>query len=312
MKPEVIIVLGPTATGKSALGVCLAKRLHGEIISGDSMLVYRGMDIGTAKPKPEEMDNVPHYLIDILDPKEAYNVADFQQQADRAIRKVQAKGKMPILVGGTGLYLQALLENYELASKGGNEALRAELALKAAREGKESLWRDLAALDPKAAERLHANDVQRVIRAIEVAKTGGADTAQRRAETKDLKYKAWVIGLTMDRNHLYERINRRVDAMAAQGLVDEVSGLLAQGVSPAAQSMKGIGYKEIVQYLTGELDYGTALDKVKQATRHFAKRQFTWYRRMAYIEWVDVEAYSDMDTLADRLCAKLAERAEQE
>ncbi len=312
MKPEVIIVLGPTATGKSALGVCLAERLNGEIISGDSMLVYRGMNIGTAKPEQAVLNSVPHYLIDILDPKEAYNVADFQQQADRAIRQVQAKGKMPILVGGTGLYLQALLENYELASKGGDESLRAQLALKAEREGKESLWRELAALDPLAADRLHANDVQRVIRAIEVARTGGADTTQRRAEQKDLKYKAWVIGLTMDRGHLYTRINQRVDAMAAQGLADEVAGLLAQGVSSAAQSMKGIGYKEIVQYLAGEIDYGTAIEKVKQATRHFAKRQFTWYRRMAYIEWFDVEAYPNMETLADVLCAKLAERAQQE
>lgn len=312
MKPEVIFVLGPTATGKSALGVCLAKRLNGEIISGDSMLVYRGMDIGTAKPEQSVLDSVPHYLINILDPKEAYNVADFQQQADAAIRRVQAKGKMPILVGGTGLYLQALLENYELASKGGDESLRAELTLKAEREGKESLWQELAALDPAAAARLHVNDVQRVIRAIEVAKTGGQDTAQRRAEQKDLKYKAWVIGLTMDRKHLYARINQRVDDMAAQGLADEVKGLLAQDVSPAAQSMKGIGYKEIVQYLAGELGYAAAIDKVKQATRQFAKRQFTWYRRMSYIEWFDVEAYQDMDELADLLCVKLAERAQQE
>ena len=307
MKPRLIVILGPTATGKSALGVALAKRLGGEIISGDSMLVYRGMDIGTAKPERDILAGTPHHLIDILDPGDPYSVADFQQQADAAILAVQRQNKWPIVVGGTGLYIQALLENYAFAAVAENETLRTELAQKAEREGNESLWRTLAAIDPQTADRLHPNDTRRIIRAIEVAQAG-AVVSQTRAQPEDLRYDAWVIGLTMERGQLYARINQRVDDMAAQGLVDEVAALLARGVSPAAQAMKGIGYKEIVAYLTGDLDYQTAIDKVKQATRHFAKRQFTWYRRMNYIDWYDVSDYADMEALADVLHEKLAAR----
>ena len=311
MNPEVIVILGPTATGKSALGVCLAKRLNGEVISGDSMLVYRGLNIGAAKPEKAELNSVPHHLIDILEPDASYSAADFQQQADATIRTVQSRGKLPIVVGGTGLYLQALLENYDFVAVSSDEALRKTLAQKALQEGNDSLWRDLAAIDSKSAARLHPNDTRRIIRSIEVARAGNA-SSQKRTQPKPLRYNAWVIGLTMERDQLYARINRRVDMMAAQGLVAEVSGLLARGVPSTAQSMKGIGYKEIAAYLAGEVDYETAIEKVKQATRHFAKRQFTWYRRMTYIDWFDVSDYSDMDALADVLCAKLAAREKQE
>ncbi len=311
MKPRVIVILGPTATGKSALGVSLAKRLGGEIISGDSMLVFRGMDIGTAKPERAVLDSVPHHLIDILAPTEPYSVADFQVQADALITRLHEQHKWPIVVGGTGLYLQALLEEYEFSPVAENAALRARLAQQAEQEGNASVWRVLEALDPQAAARLHVNDVRRVIRAIEVAQAGGV-VSQRRINPEALRYDAWVIGLTMDRCKLYARINQRVDEMVAQGLVNEVAGLLAQGVSPAAQAMKGIGYKEVAAYLAGEIDLPTALDKVKQSTRHFAKRQFTWYRRMDYIDWYDVAAYPDMETLADVLYAKLADRTKQE
>ncbi len=311
MKPKVIVILGPTATGKSALGVSLAKRLGGEIISGDSMLVFRGMDIGTAKPERAILDSVPHHLIDILEPNEPYSAADFQTQADALIASLQQQNKWPIVVGGTGLYIQALLEKYEFAPVAEDAALRARLANKAAQEGNASVWQELAALDPLTAARLHVNDVRRVIRAIEVAHAGGA-VSQRRGHPEAMRYDAWVIGLTMERSKLYARINQRVDEMVAQGLIEEVAALLKQGVSPTAQSMKGIGYKEIVAYLAGELDYQTAVDKVKQATRNFAKRQFTWYRRMQYIEWYDVSAYPDTEALADVLCAKLADRYKQE
>ena len=311
MKPEIIVLLGPTATGKSALGVQLAKRLNGEIISGDSMLVYRGVDIGTAKPEKAELNDVPHHLINILEPDASYSAADFQQQADATIRKLQSLGKLPIVVGGTGLYLQALLEDYDFVPVSGDEALREALTQKALREGNDSVWRELAALDSKTAARLHPNDTRRIIRAIEVARAGTV-ASQKRTQPKTLRYNAWVIGLTMDRDKLYARINRRVDEMAAQGLIAEVAGLLARGVPLTAQSMKGIGYKEIAAYLAGEIDYKTALEKVKQATRHFAKRQFTWYRRMTYIDWFDVSDYQDMEALADALCAKLAAREKQE
>lgn len=311
MKPEIIVLLGPTATGKSAVGVQLAKRLNGEIISGDSMLVYRGLDIGTAKPGKTELNSVPHHLIDILEPDASYSAADFQQQADATIRKLQSQGKMPIIVGGTGLYLQALLEDYDFVAVSGDKALREALTQKALREGNGSLWRELAALDSETAARLHPNDTRRIIRAIEVARAGTV-ASQKRAQPKVLRYNAWVIGLTMDRDKLYARINRRVDEMAAQGLIAEVTGLLARGVPLTAQSMKGIGYKEIASYLAGEVDYKTALEKVKQDTRHFAKRQFTWYRRMAYIDWFDVSDYQSPEALADALCAKLAAGEKQE
>lgn len=290
MKKQIAVILGPTATGKSHCGIGLAKALDGEIISGDSMLVYRGMDIGTAKPTAEELAEVPHHLVNILPPEASFNVVDFKEQAERLIDEITARGRLPVIVGGTGLYIKALLENYQFSSVGEEPALRKELEQLLAEQGKEALYARLVKAAPAEAGRIDINNTRRVIRAIEAAESGEAISHSRGSE---LAYDAVVFGLRMERSVLYDRINRRVDMMLEEGLVDETRRLLEQGVPAEAQSMQSIGYRQMVLYLKGEWDYTTAVDKIKQATRNFAKRQFTWYKKMPYIEWFDLPAQPD-------------------
>ena len=305
-KEKLVVILGPTATGKSCCGIELAKRFRGEIISGDSMLVYRQMNIGTAKPSEEELKAVPHHLVNILPPEASYSVADFQQQAAETITGIRSRRNLPVLVGGTGLYIKALLEDYQFSGVEENPALRLELETFAAEKGNSKLFEWLRREDPEAAARLHPNDVRRVIRALETALSG-----DRVSQTKqnELKYDATVFGLSMERDFLYERINRRVDRMLQDGLEEEVRSLLKAGVPTDCLSMKSLGYRQMAEYLTGQCDFTTAVENIKKGTRHFAKRQITWYKKMPYIRWFTVDKslnYEKIVTdMADTLVKKI-------
>ena len=285
-KERVVVILGPTATGKSHCGIELARRFRGEIISGDSMLVYRQMDIGTAKPSAEELQAVPHHLVNILPPDASYSVADFQQQAADLIRQITERGNLPILVGGTGLYIKALLEDYRFSAVEEKPELRRQLEQFAQEQGTEALFARLRAEDPEAAKRLHPNDVRRVVRALETALSGDRVSLKKQ---DGLKYDATVFGLSMDREFLYERINRRVDRMLEQGLEEEVRSLMKAGLPVGCLSMKSLGYRQMAEFITGKCDLATAVDNIKKGTRHFAKRQITWYKKMPYIQWFTVE-----------------------
>jgi len=300
MKSEkLIVIIGPTAVGKTELSLELAKKMSTEIISGDSMLVYKGFDIGTAKPTLLEQKSVEHHMIDILNPEQEFSVTQFKAYAQEHIQNINRKGKIPILAGGTGLYVKSLVEDYAFNETPGDEVYRRELETLAEKQGKEYVHDMLRAVDPKTAERLHVNDFRRVIRALEVYHMGGELISQDKAMLEDgkLAYDAVVIGLNRERSHLYERINQRVDLMIDSGFVEEVQVLLKAGVPRNCQAMKGIGYLDIIGYLDGLISLDTAIENIKKSTRHFAKRQLTWYRKMPYIHWYDVEAYSSKGLL---------------
>lgn len=305
MKERVVVILGPTATGKSHCAIEVAKRFNGEIISGDSMLVYKEMNIGTAKPTADELQAVPHHLVDILPPDASFNVVDFVEQAKALIADINSRGKLPIIAGGTGLYIKALLEDYAFNSVDEDTELRRSLEAEADTNGTESLHKRLAELDPEAAERIHPNNVRRVVRALESALRGDTISQQGAAESP---YDALVFGLNMERSALYERINRRVDLMLEAGLEQEVRRLLEQGVSSECQSMQSIGYRQMVWYLNGSMSYEDAVDKLKQATRNFAKRQVTWYKKMPYINWLELEPEPDYTDVVERICEKLVQK----
>jgi tRNA dimethylallyltransferase len=299
---RIIAVIGPTAVGKTKVSIDLAKKLHTEIISGDSMLVYKEMNIGTAKPSSSEQSNVLHHLIDILEPQADFSVVDFTELASKTITAINLQGKIPILAGGTGLYVKALLEGYQFNPTPSDEKLRAQLDQLAKEHGNQYLHDKLAQALPEVAARLHPNDLRRVIRALEVFYISGDVVSQEKLiEQHKLLYDTAIIGLTMERSLLYDRINQRVDIMIAQGLVDEVASLLKCGVPQNCQAMQGIGYKEIIKYFQKEIDLPTAIDNIKQATRHFAKRQLTWYRKMPYITWFDVNEFATYDELLEKI-----------
>ena len=304
---KLIVVLGPTAVGKTRLSIDLAQHFGGEVISGDSMLIYRGMDIGTAKPDLAERQGIAHHLVDILEPTAEFSVTDFQKLAGDAITVLNQAGKIPVLAGGTGLYLRALLEGYQFNTASGDEVLRRRLTALAEEKGNQYLHGMLTEKSPAAAARLHPNDLRRVIRALEVHELCGEEVSRDKTSPRALLYNAAVIGLTLDRTLLYPRINQRVDQMLEAGLVDEVRGLLDRGMNRKCQAMQGIGYKEIAGYLLGETDLAAAAEKIKQATRHFAKRQFTWYRQMPYVRWFDVAEYPDYSKMRDVVCRQVAE-----
>ena len=299
---KLVVILGPTATGKSRTGILLAQKTGGEIISGDSMLVYRNMNIGTAKPTEAELALVPHHLVNILPPEAEFSVVDFKARAQQLITEINQRGRLPILVGGTGLYIKALLEDYAFSTVGENAGLRRELEQLADREGEAALVQKLAALDPQQAAQVNPHDRRRLIRALETVL--GGEQVSRQAAGQPV-YQAAVFGLTLERSLLYARINQRVDAMLAAGLEQETRQLLQAGLSPTALSMRSIGYRQMAQYLTGELEYDEMTAKIKQATRNFAKRQFTWYKKMPYIHWFDVEKLSDQEQIVEIMCQLL-------
>lgn len=283
---KVIAIVGPTAVGKTSLSIDLAKRFNGEIISGDSMQVYRGLDIGTAKVTEEEMAGIPHHLIDVRDIDESYSAADFQATARQAIQNISRRGKLPIIVGGTGLYIQSLLWDYKLGSEGEPEddSLRKELEAYAAEKGNQALWEKLQTQDPLAAEKIHYNNRKKMIRALEVFQLTGHSILAPKEQPQRL-YDSFLIGLNTDRTVLYDRINQRVDVMVEQGLLNEAKRLAE---TPDVQAAQGIGYKELFPYFSGEISLDTALEEVKLHSRRYAKRQLTWFRNRMSVHWYDL------------------------
>ena len=300
-KPAVIAVAGPTASGKSDLGLKLAQRLGGEIVCMDSMQIYRRMDIGTAKPTAQERALLPHHMLDVADPTEAYAVADYAVAAERVIAEILSRGRTPILVGGTGLYLKALMDGLSLGGTGGDERLRAELnALADEPGGKERLHARLAAVDPETAVRLHPNDRRRVIRAIEVFEQTGVPMSRQNHAAQDRPFRVLPLALEWPRDLLYARLETRVHRMVEMGLLSEVRALLESGVAPAAQSMQGIGYKELIPAAMGQDDVNRAVWDIIVHTRHYAKRQGTWLRAEPRCVWLDAR---DADGLLSKALA---------
>ena len=304
MKNAIICICGPTASGKTGLAVALAKQLDGEVVSCDSMQLYRGMDIGTAKPTAAEMQGVPHHLLDVAEPDEPFSVSRYVELADRAVQDILARGKTVIIAGGTGLYMDSLILGRSFApfpETGRRQALERE----AAAYGIEPLLNRLQAVDPAAAERLHPSDQKRIIRALEVYEETGKTITQHNEETRRIppKYHPLRLGLTFEpRQLLYARIDLRVDDMLRQGLVDEVRRLLDSGIPASATAMQAIGYKEIASALRGEISMDEAVTLIKQGSRRYAKRQLTWFRRNPEIRWL-------VQPCEDIVCAALKEFA---
>lgn len=288
MKP-LIILTGPTAVGKTELSISLAKSIGGEIISADSMQVYKYMDIGTAKIRPEEMDGVPHHLIDILEPDTAFNVAMFKDLAKNAVEDIYSRGHIPILVGGTGFYIQALLYDIDFSEEDSNASIRKELETLAIAKGAGFLHERLREVDPESAEQIHANNVKRVIRALEYYQMHGEkiSTHNETERHKESPYDFLYFVLTHNRQVLYERIEKRIDQMIRNGLISEVDNLLKKGYDSSLVSMQGLGYKELIPYLKNECTLDEAIYVLKRDTRHFAKRQLTWFRRERDVRWLD-------------------------
>ena len=293
-KRPLVIITGPTASGKTALSIELAKQIGGEIISADSMQVYRHMDIGSAKVTKEEMDGVPHHLIDVLEPSEEFNVVRFQEMARKAMEEIYERGKIPIIAGGTGFYIQALLYDIDFTETDENNSIREELEQKARTEGASALHAMLKEIDPESAEAIHENNVKRVIRAIEFYRQTGKKISDhnRQEREKSSPYQFLYYVIDLPRELLYSRIEQRVDQMIEQGLVEEVKALQAMGCTRDMVSMQGLGYKEILDYLNGQLTLDEAVYVLKRDTRHFAKRQLTWFRRERDVRWLELETFA--------------------
>lgn len=299
-KPKVILIGGPTAVGKTKTSIELAKRLGGEIISADSMQIYKYMDIGSAKPSIEEREGIPHHLLDFVDPREPFSAADFKRLAEAAIEDIHSRGKISIVVGGTGLYMNALLYEMDFSEVTDDSEERKALKAFAETEGNEALHDKLKALDSEAAERIHPNNVKRVIRAIEVASNAEKGVQDfKTALIPNERYDFYLMGLTGDRAKLYDRINRRVLLMFDQGLIDELKFLKNLGLDDSFTSMKGIGYKEIFPYLEGLKPLEQVVTDIQQNSRNYAKRQLTWFRRYPDLKWYDVDAWQDLGTLIE-------------
>ena len=306
-KPRLIVIGGPTASGKTAAAVRLCQKINGEVVSSDSMQIYRGMDIGTAKPFPEEMGDIPHHLLSIADPGEKYSAAAYRELAIEAINNIYSAGRQPVVCGGTGLYIDALTKPMSFAEHTGSDELRAELtALSETMIGKLKLHSMLREIDPESAERLHVNDVRRVIRAIEVYRmTGRTITEQARLDSqREGDFDVVMFALNWPREILYDRINRRVDEMMRHGLVDEVKNLLSHGLTKGSTAMQALGYKEIVQALDGEISMNEAVDSIKQGSRHYAKRQLTWFRRDDRVHWIDAPGKT-LDQIVDEMIKEI-------
>ncbi|WP_226681361.1 tRNA (adenosine(37)-N6)-dimethylallyltransferase MiaA [Sutcliffiella horikoshii] len=287
-KQKVIVIIGPTAVGKTKTSVELAKRLNGEIISGDSMQIYKTMDIGTAKVKKEEMQGIPHYLLDIKEPQEAYSVAEFQQDVRNKIDEITSRGRIPIIVGGTGLYIQSVLYDYQFSESGKDDEIRLRLEKRSQEIGVEKLHQELTEIDPKSAANIHPNNVRRVIRGLEIFYTTGKTMSEYQdTQQPEPLYDIALIGLTMDREKLYERINLRVDLMMEEGLLEEVQALHHNKIRDC-QSIQAIGYKELYAYFDGKVTLEQAVDDLKQNSRRYAKRQLTWFRNKMDVTWIDM------------------------
>lgn len=304
MKPKVIVIVGPTASGKTDLSIRLAKEMNGEIISADSMQIYKKMTIGTAKPTEEEMQGIVHHMIDIVEPNEDFNVAKYKKMAEDKIEEILSKGKQPIIVGGTGLYVDTLIKGIEFFDIENDFEYRKKLEEETKRNGVDWLFEKLKQIDPDAAMSIEKNNVRRVIRALEIYKvTGKTKTQLDKESIKGTKFDYIVFGMLWDREKLYDRINLRVDLMLELGLVDEVKNLLEkEGFSKTA--LQGLGYKEVVEYLENNISYSDMVEKIKMETRRYAKRQMTWFNRNKDIIWLDA---SDKSSLVDLVLKQLGD-----
>lgn len=311
MKKPLIVLTGPTAIGKTSLSISLAKAVNGEIISADSMQVYKHMDIGSAKIRPEEMKGVPHYLVDVLEPEEEFHIVKFQQMAKAAMKEIYGKGKIPILVGGTGFYIQAVTRDIDFTEAKQEDAYRLELEALAEEKGAEYLHEMLQKVDPASAESIHAHNVKRVIRALEFYHQNGTPISAHNEEQKaqESPYNLAYFVLNGPREILYDRIDRRVDQMLEEGLVKEVENLKEMGCHRGMVSMQGLGYKEILACLEGEYPLEEAVRILKRDTRHFAKRQLTWFRREKDVIWVNKEEFNwNEDSILEYMLSVLRER----
>lgn len=295
VQQKILVIIGPTAVGKTDLSLTLAKALDGEIISADSMQVYRGLDIGTAKASEEERATITHHLLDVVDPDETFNVADYVRLADDTLRHLRMKTTVPLLVGGTGLYIDALLDGFLFPDTAADETIRAELQARA-EDDPESLYEELQVVDAASAKKLHPNDLRRIIRALEVYRRTGQpiSTLQRKKEAESRPYNPLYIGLTRERQELYARVNQRVDAMIEEGLVEEVEGLLRRYPNQPT-ALQALGYKEIAYYLQGELTLSEAVELLKRDTRRYAKRQLSWFKRNQRIHWFNRTEINDAE-----------------
>ena len=311
-RKPLIILAGPTAVGKTSLSIRLAKETGGEIISADSMQVYRHMDIGSAKITKEEMEGVPHYLVDVLEPEEEFNVVRFQQMAKEAAERIWEKGKIPLVVGGTGFYIQALLYDIDFTENDGDELYRRQLEQKASdEEGTSELYEMLKAVDLKAAQKIHPRNIKRIVRALEFYHQTGKKISEHNEtqRQRESPYNYAYFVLTDERSRLYERIDRRVDLMMEQGLLDEVRYLKERGVRKDSTAMQGLGYKELYAYLEGEYPLDEAVRIIKRDTRHFAKRQLTWFKRERDVIWADKSVIGqEEENLADYMLGYLREK----
>lgn len=310
MKKPLIILTGPTAVGKTELSISFAKGINGSIISADSMQVYRHMDIGSAKIKPEEMDGVPHYLIDALEPEEEFHVVRFQEMAQQAMEEIYAQGRIPIITGGTGFYIQALLYGIDFTENEQDTSYRQELEALAKEKGAELLHNMLKEVDEKAAQEIHANNIKRVIRALEFYHLTGQKISEHNEteRQKESPYTFCYFVLNDEREKLYERINLRVDLMLKEGLVEEVKALKEMGCTRDMVSMQGLGYKEILDYLDGKITLEEAVYLIKRDTRHFAKRQLTWFRREREVTWLNKPEFQyDNQLILEYMKQKLTE-----
>ena len=301
MKRLLLILTGPTAVGKTALSIQAAKQWNGEIISADSMQVYRYMDIGSAKVTEDEMDGIPHHLISVLQPDEPFHVVRFKEMALKAMEEIYSRGRLPIVTGGTGFYIQALLYDIDFTENNADTEYRRHLEALAAERGAEFLHDMLKARDPQAAEEIHAHNVKRVIRALEFyEKTGTPISVHNKQEReRESPYQFAYVVLTRDRGELYRRIDLRVDQMMGAGLLEEVKGLRDRGYTRDLVSMQGLGYKELLSYLDGECSLSEAVRIIKRDTRHFAKRQLTWFRRERQTDWISMDGKTDEEVLKE-------------
>lgn len=309
-KLPIIIIAGPTAVGKTSISVEIAKKINGEIISADSMQIYKYMDIGTAKISEEEMEGVKHYLIDEVAPDEDFSVSDFQAKAKEYIKLIHNIGKLPIVVGGTGLYINSLVYDLDFTQAVSNWKLREEYQDKAKKFGNQYIHNELKKVDIESASRIHVNDTKRIIRALEVYHETGKPMSYfyKNFRKENEKYNILYYCLNMDRNKLYERINNRVDDMIEKGLIDEVKNLLSMGYSENLVSMQGLGYKEIIQYLKGNCSLEEAIEVLKRNSRRFAKRQLTWFRREEKVQWIEVDRFDSKEQLVDYIVENIKKR----
>ncbi|GGC89743.1 tRNA dimethylallyltransferase [Thalassobacillus devorans] len=292
MKPVVVSVVGPTAVGKTKLGIEIAKRFNGEVISGDSMQIYRSMDIGTAKVTPKEMEGIPHHMIDIKEPEDSFSVAEFKERVTEAIEDISSRGKLPVIVGGTGLYIQSVLYDFNFSEQKRNREVTERLETELEIKGKQALYQQLIEIDPEQAEKIHPNNERRLIRALEIYESTGMTMSEyQKNQSVESPYHPILIGLEMDRELLYERINHRVDIMMEEGLLEEVQDLYDLDLEDV-QSMRAIGYKEFIPYFKGEYDLEQAVELLKRNSRRYAKRQYTYFRNKMDVRWYSVTEHN--------------------